>query len=81
MLLPRDMMERRILEIDSDQLRRLLAEPATDVVILTRRRWVDARGRSASAGWQVLENRGVGDKDVVAIGSAPRGDSHSPPRR
>ena len=47
-------------EIDSGEWQRLLAEPARDVVILTRKRWAEAQAHTASAGWQVLESRTVG---------------------
>ena len=74
-------VHRRIVEIGSGELRRLLAQPPADVVILTRRRWAEAQARTASAGWQVLESRTVGGKDVVVIGGAPGSDGHPPPRR
>jgi 4-amino-4-deoxy-L-arabinose transferase-like glycosyltransferase len=63
-------VHRRIVEIGSGELGRLLAEPAADVVILTRRRWTEAHARPVSASWRVLESRTVGGKDMVVIGSA-----------
>jgi len=51
------------------------------VVILTRGRWAEAQAHTVSAGWQVLESRTVGGKDVVVIGGLPGGDGHSTPRR
>jgi 4-amino-4-deoxy-L-arabinose transferase-like glycosyltransferase len=63
-------VRRRIVEIGSGELGRLLAEPAADVVILTRRRWTEAHARPVSASWRVLESRTVGGKDMVVIGSS-----------
>ena len=74
-------VHRRIVEIGPDELRRLLAEPATDVVILTRRRWADEQARTVPAGWQVLESRIVGGKEMVVIGGANGGDGRSLSRR
>jgi len=70
-------VRRRIVEIDSGELRRLLLEPARDVVILTRKRWAEAQAQTVSTGWQVLESRTVGGKDVVVIGGSPGGDDRS----
>jgi len=74
-------IHRRIVEIDSSELRSLLAKPARDVVILTRGRWAEAQAHTVSAGWQVLESRTVGGKDVVVIGGPLGGDGRSTPRR
>jgi 4-amino-4-deoxy-L-arabinose transferase-like glycosyltransferase len=71
----------RVVEIDSGELRRLIAEPARDVVILTRRRWAEVQAGTVSAGWQVLENRTIGGKDVVVVGGAPVGDGRSTSQR
>ncbi len=60
-------VHRRIVEIGSEQLTRLLAEPSKDVVIMTRRRWAALAGRVAPV-WYVLESRTVGDHDIVVIG-------------
>src|SRR5712664_3822094 len=60
-------VHRRIVEIGSEQLTRLLAEPSKDVVIMTRRRWAALAGRVAPV-WFVLESRTVGDHDIVVIG-------------
>lgn len=57
-----------------------LAKPARDVVILTRGRWAEAHAHTVSAGWQVLESRTVGGKDVVVIGGPLGGDGRSTPR-
>jgi 4-amino-4-deoxy-L-arabinose transferase-like glycosyltransferase len=73
-------VRRRIVEIDSGELRRILAEPARDVVILTRKRWAEAQAHTVSAGWQVLESGTVGGKDVVVIGGSP-GDGGSTSRQ
>ncbi len=64
-------IRRHIVEIGAGELGHMLAEPPTDVVILTRRRWVQAHAGPVSASWQVLESRTVAGKDVVVIG---RGD-------
>jgi hypothetical protein len=63
-------VRRRIVEIASGELGRLLAEPSTDVVILTRRRWMAAQTGTVSASWHVIESRTVGGKDVVVIGGS-----------
>jgi 4-amino-4-deoxy-L-arabinose transferase-like glycosyltransferase len=63
-------VRRRIVEIGSGELSRLLAEPAADAVILSERRWAEARARQVSARWSVLERRTVGGKDMVVIGRA-----------
>jgi 4-amino-4-deoxy-L-arabinose transferase-like glycosyltransferase len=63
-------IHRRIVEIGSGELGRLLAEPSTDVVILTRRRWMAAQTGTVSASWHVIESRTVGGKDVVVIGGS-----------
>lgn len=39
-------VHRRIVEIGSDELDRLLAAPSTDAMILTRRRWATAQTRT-----------------------------------
>jgi 4-amino-4-deoxy-L-arabinose transferase-like glycosyltransferase len=63
-------VHRRIVEIGSEELGRLLAKPSTDVVILTRRRWMAAQAGTVSASWHVIESRTVGGKDVVVIGGS-----------
>jgi 4-amino-4-deoxy-L-arabinose transferase-like glycosyltransferase len=65
-------VRRRIVEIGSDDLNRLLAAPSRDAVILTRRRWTVAQASAAAAGWRVLESRTVGGVDVVLVGGAAR---------
>ena len=60
--------------IDPGELRRLLAEPVHDVVILA-----EAQAHTVSAGWQVIESNG-GAKDVVVIDGSPGGDRHSTSR-
>src|SRR5262249_4772569 len=66
-------VRRRIVEIGSDDLHRLLASPSRDAVILTRRRWTTAQP-SAVAEWHVLESRTVGGVDIVLVG-APSDDN------
>jgi 4-amino-4-deoxy-L-arabinose transferase-like glycosyltransferase len=61
-------VRRRIVEIGSDELHRLLAAPPRDAVILTRRRWAAAQGGTVDAGWHVLESRTVGGVDMVVVG-------------
>jgi len=58
-------VRRRIVEIGSDDLNRLLAAPSRDAVILTRRRWTAAQAGAVAAGWRVLESR-----TVVLVGGA-----------
>ena len=74
-------VRRRIVEINSGELRRLLAAPARDIVVLTRKRWAEAQAHSVSAGWRVLESRTVGGKDVVLIGGPPGGDGRPTSQR
>jgi 4-amino-4-deoxy-L-arabinose transferase-like glycosyltransferase len=64
-------VHRRIVEIGSDELDRLLAAPSTDAVILTRRRWATAQTGTGVAGWHVLESRTVGGLDVLVVGAGP----------
>lgn len=64
-------VRRRIVEIGSEELARLLAKPSKDVVITTRRRWAAQTGVVAPA-WHVLEGRTVGGRDIVVIGGSPR---------
>jgi len=64
-------VRRRIVEIGSEELARLLAEPSKDVVIMTRRRWA-ARAGNVAPVWHVLESRTVGGRDIVVVGSSPR---------
>ena len=64
-------VHRRIVEIGSEELARLLARPSKDVVITTRRRWTALAGTTAPV-WHVLESRTVGEKDIVVVGSSPR---------
>jgi len=63
-------VRRRIVEIGSDDLNRLLAAPSRDAVILTRRRWTAAQAGAVAAGWRVLESRTVGGVEVVLVGGA-----------
>ena len=60
-------VHRRIVEIGSEELTRLLAKPSKDVVITTRRRWAAQAGTAAPA-WRVLESRIVGGRDIVVVG-------------
>jgi 4-amino-4-deoxy-L-arabinose transferase-like glycosyltransferase len=62
-------VRRRIVEIGSEELARLLAHPSRDVVITTRRRWAARTGMVAPV-WHVLESRTVGGKDIVVIGGS-----------
>jgi 4-amino-4-deoxy-L-arabinose transferase-like glycosyltransferase len=64
-------VRRRIVEIDSEELARLLAKPSTDVVIMTRRRWAALAGKALPV-WHVLESRTVGGADIVVVGSSTR---------
>jgi 4-amino-4-deoxy-L-arabinose transferase-like glycosyltransferase len=64
-------VRRRIVEIGSEELARLLAEPSKDVVITTRRRWAARAGMVAPV-WHVLESRTVGGRDIVVVGGSPR---------
>jgi len=64
-------VHRRIVEIGSEELARLLAKPSKDVVIMTRQRWAALAGTVAPV-WHVLESRTVGGKDLVVVGSSPR---------
>ena len=67
--LPYDVyVHRRIVEIDSAELGRLLAAPSGDAVILTRRRWTAAQRGRVAAGWRVLESRTIGGVDMVVVG-------------
>jgi len=65
-------VHRRIVEIGSAELDRLLAAPSTDAVIQTRRRWATAQTGTSVAGWHVLESRTVGGVDVVLVGAVRR---------
>jgi len=62
-------VHRRIVEIGAGELRHLLAQPSTDVVIMTRRRWREAQAGEVSSGWHVIESRNVDGKDVVVAGA------------
>ena len=64
-------VHRRIVEISSDELGRLLAAPSTDALILTRRRWM-AQDSEVAAGRRVLESRTVGGVDIVVVGGVIR---------
>ena len=64
-------VHRRIVEIGSEDLARLLAKPSSDVLITTRRRWAAQAGMVAP-GWRVLESRTVGGRDIVVVGGSPR---------
>jgi hypothetical protein len=61
-------VRRRIVEIGSDELRRVLAAPSRDAVILTRRRWMAEQAGAVAAGWHVVESRAVGGVDIVVVG-------------
>jgi len=61
-------VRRRIVEIGSDELHRVLAAPSRDAVILTRRRWVAEQAGPVAAGWHVVESRTVGGVDIVVVG-------------
>jgi hypothetical protein len=63
-------VHRRIVEINSEDLARLLAKPSADVVITTRQRWAAQAGVVAPV-WHVLESRTVGGRDIVVIGGSP----------
>jgi 4-amino-4-deoxy-L-arabinose transferase-like glycosyltransferase len=64
-------VRRRIVEIDPEELVRLLAKPSRDVVIMTRRRWAALASKVAPA-WHVLESRTVGGVDIVVVGGSTR---------
>jgi 4-amino-4-deoxy-L-arabinose transferase-like glycosyltransferase len=61
-------VHRRIVEIGSAELGRLLAAPSGDALILTRRRWTAAQRGRVAVGWRVLESRTIGGVDTVVVG-------------
>ena len=62
-------VRRRIMNITSEELPRLLAYPSRDVVITTQRHW-EAMASIPAPGWHVIARRTVGHKEMVVVGNS-----------